>query len=236
VRSAARRRVLARLKLEAFVGVEPIDIAEAHVAHARSLGSPERFEAEGLTIDAPAGVYHPRPESSSLMFVRNILALNPAKVGRALEIGCGAGLVALFLARRFGADVLATDIDDAALAATRANSALNEVPLRVGRSDLFESVAERGFDLVVFNTPLVDQAPVNEWDGGTLCDPGGSLLERFARGVADYLAPGGFALFSICSNSAYERLDGLRLVMRVVGFEMAGAGFWRAIVEARAES
>jgi len=233
---AARRRVLARFGLENLVGVDPVDIAQAHIAHAASLAIPERFEIEGLTIDAPAGVYHPRPESSSLMFVRNILALNPPRIRRALEIGCGAGAVALFLAQRFGADVLATDIAPEALAATRANAALNGVAVRVQASDLFDAVSERGFDLVVFNVPLVDQAPVSVWDGGTLCDPGGALLSRFAREVGDFLAAGGFALFSLCSNSAYEHLDGLPLVTRVVGFEMAGAGFWRAVVEGRRAS
>ena len=51
--------------------------------------------------------------------------------------------------------------------------------------------------------------------------------------VGDYLAPSGLALFSICSNSAYERLDGAGLALRTVGVEMTGNGFWRAIIGAR---
>jgi methylase of polypeptide subunit release factors len=230
---AARERVLARLGLQNLVGIEPIENAEAHLAHAVSLGVPGRFEVDGLKIEAPAGVYHPRPESSSLMFVRNILALNPPKFSRALEIGTGSGAVALFLAHRFGADVIATDIAEIALDAAKANAEANSVAIRILRSDLFEDVRERDFDLIVFNTPMVDQAPVTQWDGGTLCDPGGDLLERFANQVGDFLAPNGVALFSLSSNAAYEKLEGVDLRMRIVGFEMEGAGFWRAIVEAR---
>jgi methylase of polypeptide subunit release factors len=225
--------VLARLGLKDLAGVNPVENAEAHLAHAQSLGVAGRFEVDGLKIDAPAGVYHPRPESSSLMFVRNILALTSPRNFRALEIGTGSGAVALFLARRFGADVLATDIAEIALDAAKANAEMNGVAIRILRSDLFDEVHERDFDLIVFNTPLVDQAPVTEWDGGTLCDPGGELLERFVRQVGDFLAPHGFALFSLSSNAAYEKLEGVELNMRIVGFEMEGAGFWRAIVEAR---
>lgn len=229
----SRRRVLARLGLDRLVGVDPIDIAEGHLAHAASLAHPARYEVEGLIIDAPAGVYHPDPDSSSRMVLRNLQALNLDHVGRALEIGTGSGVVALSIARAFAADVLATDVSPVALAAAQANAALNGVALRAQRSDLFDDVAEHDFDLVVFNTPLIDQAPVSVWDAGTLCDPGGDLLERFARNVGEFLAPDGLALFSICANSAYERLDRVDLAMSIVGFEMAGAGFWRAILAAQ---
>ena len=229
----ARRRVLARLGLDRIVGIEPVDIAAAHIAHAESLRFPGRYEVEGLTIDAPAGVYHPRPESSSLMFVRNILALDLPRVGRALEIGTGSGAVALFIAKAFGADVLATDISATALEAARANAARNDVKITTLRSDLFDAVGERDFDLIVFNVPLVDQPPVGPWDGGTLCDPGGELLARFARRVSGFLTADGLALFSLSSNSAYQQLDDIALPMKIIGFELAGAGFWRAIVGAQ---
>ena len=98
---------------------------------------------------------------------------------------------------------------------------------------MFDQIAERDFDLIVFNTPLADLAPEGPYDVGTLVDPGGALLKRFIDGVADRLAPDGFALFSIFCNTAYERLDGAGLKLRVVGLEIVGAGFWRAIVEAR---
>ena len=231
--ASARGRVLARLGLQNLVGVEPFEIAEAHFAHAQSLGSAGRYEVEGFSIEIPPGVYHPRPDSSSLMFVRNLLALNPLRVSRACEIGCGSGAVALFIAKHFAADVLATDISEVALQATRDNAASNGVALRIHRSDLFDGVREGGFDLIVFNTPLVDLKPMTEWDGGTLCDPRGELLARFVGEVGGYLAPDGVALFSLCSNSAYEHLDDAPLCLRIVGFEIAGAGFWRAIVEAR---
>ena len=230
---AARDSVLQRLALERLVTHDYVDITAGHLEHAASLAQGARFLIEGMTIDAPPGVYHPHADSTSLMFIRNILEMAGPVPRRVLDVGCGSGVVAMFLAKRFGAEALATDISAAAVEITRRNALRNDVRVRARQSDLFDAVEERGFDLIVFNTPLVDMAPTTEWDGGALCDPGGGLLERFARSLGEYLAPDGLALFSLCSNSAYERLDGVDLTLRTVGIEMAGNGFWRAIIGAR---
>ena len=231
--AAARGRVLTRLGLERLVTPEPLDIAEAHRAHALTLADPERFKVEGLEIEAPAGVYHPHPASSSLLFIRNIVEMAPPPPRKVWDLGCGTGAVALFLAKRYGADALATDISDRALEATRANAARNGLTVRTRSADMFEDVAERDFDIVVFNVPLIDALPESGWDKDTMCDPGGELLARFAYGVPGVLSPYGFALTAICSNGAYERLDGLPARMWIVGIEMAGNGFWRAILGIR---
>jgi methylase of polypeptide subunit release factors len=229
----ARLGVLERLGLERLVTADRLDIAEAHRAHALEQAEAQIYDFEGLTIAAPAGVYHPQASSSSLLFIRNIVDLKPARLRRVWDLGCGSGAVALFLAKRYGADALATDISPLALETTRANAARNGLAVRTQLSDMFERVESHDFDLIVFNTPLIDVLPESEWDRDTMCDPGGDLLAKFAHGVDEYLAPDGFALTAICSNSAYERLEGVRAKMWVVGIEMTGNGFWRAILGVR---
>src|SRR5271154_6854380 len=81
---AARQRVLAKLGLDRLVSADYLDIDAGHRAHAALQRSPATFVIDGLTIDAPAGVYHPTPESSSLMFIRNILARGPRAIPRML--------------------------------------------------------------------------------------------------------------------------------------------------------
>ncbi len=228
--AAARARVLTRLGLERLVTHEMLDIAAGHRAHALEQAAPKTFDVEGLTIETPPGVYHPQPGSSSLLFIHNIIDLAPAKLDKVWDLGCGSGAVALFLAKRFGADALATDISALALAATRANATRNKVGVRAQFADMYEGVEEREFDLIVFNTPLIDALPELGWDKDTMCDPGGELLAHFAHRVDEFLSPDGFALTAICCNSAYERLDGVRAKLWVVGIEMTGNGFWRAIL------
>jgi methylase of polypeptide subunit release factors len=228
-----RRRVLKKLGLDRLVTADHLDIDAGHRALAAAQRQAATFHIDGLTIVAPADVYHPTPESSSMLFIHNIEALGLPAIPRMLEIGTGCGAIALFVARRWRGAVTATDISRVTLAAARANAERNGLSPRLIQSDLFEDVDERDFDLVVFNTPLIDKAPEDELERESLCDPGGRVLRRYLDGLSGVLAPKGLALFGLCCNTAYERLDEVGLDFSVIGLELIGAGFWRAIVAAR---
>jgi methylase of polypeptide subunit release factors len=232
-KETARRTVLETLGIDQLVSTAFLDIAEGHRQHVVLQRTPARFLIDGLTIEAPGGVYHPTPESSSLLFIRNIMAMNKPRIPRMLEIGTGCGAISLFVAHRWKSEVLATDIADEAIASARANSEANGIPIRLIKSDLFDNVDERDFDLVVFNVPLIDKEPEDDLERANLCDPGGRILRRFVEKVGRYIGRDGVAIFSVCSNTAYEALDGIDLSFRIVGLELVGDGFWRAIVGAR---
>ncbi len=93
------------------------------------------------------------------------------KRGRALDYGCGSGILAIAAAQLGASSVVAVDIDPAAVQATEANAAANQVTLQAGLPDLVQG----RFDLVVANilaTPLQLLAPL-------LCshvEPGGWLV------------------------------------------------------------
>ena len=78
---------------------------------------------------------------------------------RVLDYGCGSGILAIGSAK-FGAhDIVAVDIDPAAVESTRLNAAANHVTLDAGLPDL----ASGSFDLVLANilaTPLKVLAPL----------------------------------------------------------------------------
>ena len=72
---------------------------------------------------------------ASTMLAESILADEPGRGRRALEVGCGLGLAAL-AARMAGWDVLATDYDEDALRFAAENARINELgPLKVRRLD-----------------------------------------------------------------------------------------------------
>jgi ribosomal protein L11 methyltransferase len=77
---------------------------------------------------------------------------------RVLDVGTGSGILAIAAARLGAAEVVATDIDAAALEAARANAERNGVTdrIRFVKSDLLRKVAGK-FDLVLSNllTPLI---------------------------------------------------------------------------------
>jgi SAM-dependent methyltransferase len=119
-------------------------------------------------------------------------------VARALDVGCGAGTLALWLAASCD-HVVATDVSPRAVAFVRINCWLNgigNVECRVG--DMFAPVAGEAFDLVTAQPPFVsrdDDAPATTFlFGGARGD---ELSVRLLRELGDHLAPGGMAILYV---------------------------------------
>ena len=126
-------------------------------------------------------------------FARAIEGVLDRPVRRAVDIGCGAGPGAILVARAHpDAEVLAVDINDAALRLTRANAELAGTAVRGIRSDLLSGV-DGAFDLIVANPPyMADPAARAYRDGGGPL--GASLSLRILDAAIDRLAPGGTLL------------------------------------------
>ncbi len=232
-RVGARQSVLHKLGLAGLVNGSPFDIAAAHAALVRRQAVPERILTDGLVVDVPAGVYHPLPDSSSEFFIRNIKAMDWSRIEKTLEIGAGCGIISLFMAANWPAKAVATDISPIAVQATLDNAELNGLSLTAFQSDLFEKIEEGDFDLIVFNTPMIDKTPENDIEKYSLCDPHGLITESYLRQARHHVSKDGLIIFSICNNSAYEVMDSIDLDYSIVGFELGFSGFWRAIVGAR---
>lgn len=126
-------------------------------------------------------------------FANAILRHRPQRVRRAVDIGCGSGAGATLLARDWpAAEVLAVDINAAALGMTRVNAALAGVAVEVIDSNLLDG-ADGAFDLIVANPPyLVDPGErTYRHGGGTL---GAGLSLRILETAIERLAPGGTLL------------------------------------------
>jgi release factor glutamine methyltransferase len=88
---------------------------------------------------------------------------------RVLDMGTGTGIIAVAAAHQGaaaahqGAQVVAVDINPAAVRAARVNALLNEVETAVDvrEGDLFAAVADERFDVVIFNPVCVLSSGVN---------------------------------------------------------------------------
>jgi ribosomal protein L11 methyltransferase len=114
-----------------------------------------------------------------------------AVADRVLDYGCGSGILAIGAAKFGATEVLAVDIDEAAVQSTEANALANGVLLQVG----FPDVAKGQFGLVLANilaTPLKVLAPLlcsHVRAGGHLVLAG--ILARQAQELTVAYAPYG---------------------------------------------
>lgn len=231
---ARREAVHRRLGLPGTA--EARDIATAHRAHVAAQTVAAVFDVDGLSVHAPAGVYHPAEGSSTRFFIAALAELTVPDTAPLLEIGTGTGAIAMAMAARFDRPVEACDISEVSVAAARDNVARNadrlRRPVTVTTGDLFSACHGRRHGLVVFNNPLIDAPFDAAIDRQSLSDPGGGILSRFLGACGDHLVEGGVALFGLCSNTAFEVLDDHAHAYRVVRAEIFDDGFWRAVVAA----
>ena len=161
----------------------------------------------GLRVRVDPGVYVPRPHTDALA-LRAVERL-PAQ-GSAVDLCTGSGAVAAVLVdRRPAATVIATDVDERAVACARSNG------VDARRGDLFDPLpaALRGrIDVVTAVVPYVPTAALAwlqrdtfahesalAYDGGP---DGTAILRRVLEGSSGVLRPGGALLLELGGGQA----------------------------------
>ena len=152
------------------------------------------FVHSAFPTDAADSVFFGPDTYRFAQMIHAHLQQNFAPIHRAVDIGCGAGVGSIVIARaRREAQVLALDINPAALRLTAINAALAEVAnVEVHASDLLQGV-DGEFDLIVANPPYMADPAERAYrhGGGTL---GAGLSLRIVEQALNRLAPGGSLL------------------------------------------
>jgi len=128
------------------------------------------------------GVYNPSDDSYLLLE-----AVKDKKKLKALDMGCGAGIIAINLAKQ-GCKVTAVDVNEKAIENTKVNAEINGVDIEVFKSDLFSNVKGR-FELITFNPPyLPTEGEDVAWDGGR---EGIEVIRKFLKDAHKHLEENG---------------------------------------------
>jgi SAM-dependent methyltransferase len=150
-----------------------------------------------------------------------LLVRGPAR--RALDLGCGCGVMTL-AAAKFCDQVIGVDVNPRAVAISRFNVALNGVDnVQIAHSDLFEAVRGQRFERIVFNSPTGFELRPR-----TRLEAGEQILERFFSELLGHLEEDGYAQLYLCfmdrrRSTFWERLnswlDGNANQLQIVLFE-----------------
>jgi len=158
----------------------------------------------GAPLVVTPGVLNPRLMRTGEFFASQLSDQLPERSATVLDMGTGSGVCAV-IAARHSQQVVAVDINPAAVRCARANVALNGVEDRVAvlAGDLFAPLAGRQFDVVLFNPPFLHSVPSDDADRAWRSN---DVAERFAAQLRDHLTPSGFALvlLSTFGGGAHE--------------------------------
>jgi release factor glutamine methyltransferase len=200
-----------RLRSVASTAEDP-DAAYRQLVRRRLEGEPLQY-LEGTAAFGPFDlvvdprVLVPRPETEQLW---ELACRTVAHPGVIVDLGTGSGALAVALARRFPkARVVAVDASAAAADVARLNADRLDVRVDVVVGDLFQPLPPDlagTVDLLVSNPPYVADSEWAQLPADVRREPrsalvagptGTEILDRIAREVPRWLAPGGWVLCEI---------------------------------------
>ncbi len=141
-----------------------------------------RFEAEGLTLISHPGVFGHGKLDDGTRLLLDALERHlpgPERAGDVLDMGCGDGVLAAWLARR-GHRITAVDINGFAVEATRRTLAANGLEGEVLAGDVYSALEARRFAAIISNPPFHQERSIDYGPAG-----------RLIREAPEYLMPGG---------------------------------------------
>jgi SAM-dependent methyltransferase len=164
---------------------------------------------DGVPLVILPDVFNPVLLRSGAFLARNLPAPVPSGAPdsmrpRALDMGTGCGIAAIFAAR-LGYQVVGVDLNPEAVRCARINVLLNDLEARVEihAGDLFAPVAGQCFDLVAFNPPFFRGLPNDRLDQAWRAP---DVIERFAAGLGQVLRPGGEARIVLSTDGEWRAM------------------------------
>jgi ribosomal protein L11 methyltransferase len=196
----------------------PIRVGRFYL-HGAHVTQPPPQGAIGVRIDAGAAFGTGGHESTRLCLRALERVARRRRVRRVLDMGTGAGVLAIAAAKLTGAVALAIDNDPGAVAVATENAAANGVAalVRVASGDGYRAASLKGeapFDLVFENI---------------LARP----VRRMAPALARRLGPGGIAVLSGFIARDADRVEAAHVARGLVPAGRLGEGGWVAVLMRR---
>jgi ribosomal protein L11 methyltransferase len=190
---------------KSLAGLKPVTAGRfnVHGSHDRGM---TRVNEIGIEIEAGLafGTGHHGTTAGCLIAIDDLAKSRP--IVNALDVGTGSGVLAIALAKRTGAHVLASDIDPVAVAVARDNVRLNGVAAQV------RTIVAAGLD----HRLIAAAAPYDLIVANILAGP----LVALAPAIARHLAPGGSVILSGLLDEQKRRVAAM---YRAVGLTLSRA-------------
>jgi release factor glutamine methyltransferase len=176
----------------------------------------------GLALKTTPAVLIPRPDTELLVELA-LERLPPG--GSLLDMGTGSGAIAIAVAHTAPqASVTASDVSEEALTVAKENAARHQAKVEFLRSDWYEAVGNRRFDVIASNPPYILANDPHLSEGDLRFEPAGALTDN-ADGLSalriliehapEHLAPAGWLLM----EHGYDQSQAVRQLLQQRGFK-----------------
>lgn len=128
---------------------------------------PKKYSYNEISVIVQPTVFPPFLTLSTKVLLEFVESLN-LEQKTFLELGCGCGIISI-LASKKGAIVTASDINEIALSALAENCKSNNVQIEIVKSNLFDSLQGRSFDVILVNPPYYPKNPVSVAESAWYC-------------------------------------------------------------------
>ncbi len=173
-------------------------------------------EFMGYIFKAAENVLIPRMDTEVVVEEALRLAQNKDSV---LDLCCGCGVIAISMMRKAKEEkkslkMTAVDISKQALELTQENAKLNDTKIDIVKSDLFEALKKKRYDLIVSNPPYIkteviatlepevkDYDPLMALDGGA---DGLDFYKRIIEQASQHLKKNGKLVLEIGNDQAMD--------------------------------
>ena len=208
--------------------VMPVDIDKVQkILNERITGRPLWYcigdtEFYGYTFKVDERVLIPRPETELLVFnALNFINEN----SKILDLCTGSGAIAISIKKQKNSSVCAVDVSEQALELAKENANINGADVEFVKSDMFNELGNRKFDVILSNPPYIKrdelnslQREVKEFEPMLALDGGADGLDFYriiAHNAKNHLNENGM-LFLECGIGQAEEVKNLLTDFSVV--------------------
>lgn len=180
---------------------------------------------DSMELRVFTGVFHPGLFQSS-KFLADHLKTYEMNGMRALDVGCGSGLLSL-VAANAGANVTSIDNNPEAILNTLENASTNNLRLTALESDLFDKV-EGTFSFIFINPPYYPKNPQESSGQAWYCGEDYSYFDKFFTQLPSYITQETTILMVLSETCDLEKIQD---IAQKYNFEMLGEMSKNTLIE-----